>query len=1216
MGAGNSAAHISRSMPAARLRRSHAWGRANAAGHGGRAGDSAMQLIDQRLAYSATDLVGFLECRHLANLERAATLRHLKRPFRDDPVLDRMSRRGQEYEARFLEMLSAEDLRVEEIRPPDTVSPSRQVRSEHVATLRAMQTGVDVIYQAVLLDGRRLGYADFLRRIETPSDLGAWSYEVWDTKLARQPSAPAVLQICMYSDLLGTIQGRMPERMHLVLGGVERQTVSLRVADYAAYYRLVARDFEALLDDPEAAFPIPTKPEPVGHCDFCRWGQECRAQWRREDDLALVANLSSRQRRALHAIEVTTRRGLANPSPPLPERVEGVGQEALARVQAQAAIQVRGEGRVISERIAPERDRQEALVPDRGLWALPEPSPGDLFLDLEGDPFYGSDEIDGIDYLFGLIEPGQTDAAGDPIFHAFWSIADGTVTPAAERQAFEDCIDLIMDRWTAYPDTHVYHYAPYETTAMKRLAGRYATRESEVDQLLRGQVFVDLYRVVRQGIRASVESYSIKRLEPLYGFKREIDLRDAGESIVEFEHWLEPEPSTDRDALLEQIKAYNRDDCVSTYYLREWLEEQRAALVMEIGPEALPRLTATAPDETEDSEEQKAVQELVDRLTEDLPKDLTDGTSLEDPTQRGRWLLAQLLDWHRREDKAFWWRYFHLKDELNDEERVNESDALGQLRAAGSRSDPKPRSRSTIFSFRFPPQDHKLEVGDSPHDQHGNSVGEVVSVDDQECFIDLKLGSSRAAPAPTSLIPYDYVRPGPKPPSLRKLAAWVLENGIDAPGPYQAARDLLMRRPPRVGQADEAPLTADGENAQDASRRLVQALDESYLAIQGPPGSGKSTVGAEMIVDLVEAGKSVGVTANSHKVIGELLEKTARVAGERGVHVRIGQRTRHQSSKPDFADAVPLTKPAQACTALAAGTLDVVGGTSWLWARDDAEGLVDVLCIDEAGQMSLADALASARCAKSLLLLGDPQQLDQPLQGVHPPGADRSVLAHVLDDARVMPREFGLFLNGTWRLHPSICAFTSEVFYEDNLRSHPGRENLGLVGARPFDGTGLRFVAVPHQRRISDSEEEAEAIAEQVDRLLRSHPTWTDADGAAHELTDQDVLIITPYNRQIRELGSRPKLKGLRIGTVDKFQGQEAPISIYSMATSSADEAPRGMEFLYSLNRLNVATSRAKCLAVVVASPGLLAVRCRTPRQMHLANALARLWEMAEDRVA
>ncbi len=424
-----------------------------------------------------------------------------------------------------------------------------------------------------------------------------------------------------------------------------------------------------------------------------------------------------------------------------------------------------------------------------------------------------------------------------------------------------------------------------------------------------------------------------------------------------------------------------------------------------------------------------------------------------------------------------------------------------------------------------PPQDHKIEVGSRPRDQHGNTVGEVVAVDDQDCVIDLKLGSSNATPAPTSLIPCEYVRPGPKPPSLWDLAIWVIENGIDAPGPYQAARDLLMRRPPRVGQTDGAPLASDGEDAQDAARRLVQMLDESYLAIQGPPGSGKSTVGAEMIVDLVEAGKRVGVTANSHKVIGELLEKTARVADERGVPVRIGQRTRYQSTEPEFADAVPLARTGDACMALARGSLDVVGGTSWLWARDEAEGLVDVLCIDEAGQMSLADALASARCAQSLLLLGDPQQLDQPLQGVHPPGADRSVLAHVLDDARVMPKDFGLFLDGTWRLHPSICAFTSEVFYEDSLHAHDGRENLDLAGSAPFQGTGLRFVDVEHQRRISDSEEEAEAIAKYVDRLLRSRPSWTDAEGTAHALTAEDVLIITPYNRQIRELASRPELR-------------------------------------------------------------------------------------------
>jgi len=1178
----------------------------------GRAGESAMQLIDDRLVYSATDLVAFLECQHLANLERAVALRHLKRPYRDDPVLDRMARRGREYEARFLQTLRAQDLRICEIRPPDTVSPSRAIGPEHDATLQAMRDGVDVIYQAVLLGDRRLGYADFLRRVETPSDLGTWSYEVWDTKLARRPTAPAVLQIGMYSDLLGAMQGRQPDRMHLALGGVEQRTECLRVADFAAYCRLVARELEAMLDGPEPAVPVSSKPEPVGHCDFCRWSQACRDQWRREDDLALVANLTTRQRRALHSIDVTTRRGLANPSPPLPDRLDGVSQEALAGAQAQAEIQVRGEGRVIAERIPPERDREDTLVPDRGLWALPEPSPGDLFLDLEGDPFYGSEEIDGVDYLFGIIEPGRVDATGDPLFHAFWSIADGMVTPAAERQAFEDCIDLIMDRWAAHPDMHVYHYAPYETTAMKRLAGRYATRESEVDQLLRGRVFVDLYRVVRQGIRASVESYSIKRLEPLYGFKREVDLRDAGESIVEFEHWLEPDEDTDREALLEQIKAYNRDDCLSTHFLREWLEAQRAALGKEFGAEAPARPTIPPPEETEDSEAQLEVKALVAKLTADLPEDLTDGRSLEDPTQRGRWLLAQLLDWHRREDKAFWWRFFYLKDELTDEDRVDESDALGRLRFVGSWPDPRPNARSTIYSFRFPPQDHKFEVGDTPRDQNGDSVGTVVALDDQACVIDLRVGNRRPAPEPTSLIPFDNVNPKPKPESLRRLVEWVIAHGIDAPGPLRAARDLLIRRPPRLGQAEDAPLMSGGEDAQDAARRLVHMLDESYLAIQGPPGSGKSTVGAEMIVDLVAAGKRVGVTANSHKVIGELLQKTARVAAERGVLVRIGQRTNALPASEDFEH---LRSNDDAQVSRAAGLLDVVGGTTWLWSREDMIGAVDVLCIDEAGQMSLADALAAAPCAVGLLLLGDPQQLNQPLQGVHPPGAERSVLAHVLEDARVMPKSLGLFLDGTWRLHPSICVFTSEVFYEDSLRSHPGRENLDLAGSSPFEGTGLRFVAVEHERRISDSEEEADAIAETVDRLLRSRPSWTDAEGVPHALEEDDVLIITPYNRQIRELGSRPELSTLRIGTVDKFQGQEAPIAIYSMATSSAEEAPRGMEFLYSLNRLNVATSRAKCLAVVVASPGLLAVRCRTPRQMHLANALARLFEMAHDEI-
>ena len=398
-----------------------------------------------------------------------------------------------------------------------------------------------------------------------------------------------------------------------------------------------------------------------------------------------------------------------------------------------------------------------------------------------------------------------------------------------------------------------------------------------------------------------------------------------------------------------------------------------------------------------------------------------------------------------------------------------------------------------------------------------------------------------------------------------------------------------------------------GELDRDAARRLVPALREDYLAIQGPPGSGKTTLGAELIVDLVVAGKRVGVTANSHKVIGLLLDKADACARARGVTVRIGQKGTDEDCTSVAARCFKDNAAARA--ALAAREVDVVGGTTWLWTREDMVQSVDVLFVDEAGQMSLANVVASAPAADSLILLGDPQQLDQPLQGSHPPGADRSALAHLLDDERTMPPAMGLFLERTWRLHPLICAFTSQVFYEDRLQPEPGRERQRLLGVAPLTGAGLRFRGVTHAGNDNESVEEAAVVARLVRELAAAGATWVDAEGLERPVGIGDVLIITPYNAQVAAIARA--LQGANVGTVDKFQGQEKPVSIYSMATSSADEAPRGMEFLYSLNRLNVATSRAQCVTAVVASPDLLRVRCRNPRQMRLANALARYLEMA-----
>lgn len=317
----------------------------------------------------------------------------------------------------------------------------------------------------------------------------------------------------------------------------------------------------------------------------------------------------------------------------------------------------------------------------------------------------------------------------------------------------------------------------------------------------------------------------------------------------------------------------------------------------------------------------------------------------------------------------------------------------------------------------------------------------------------------------------------------------------------------------------------------------------------------------------------------------------------------------HRTSKvPDeYPASIEILKNTKAgVKAVTEGKL--VGGTAWLWSNKDMKGKLDYLFIDEAGQMSLAIALAASRCAKNLVLLGDPQQLEQPQLGSHPEGTEVAALSHLLNGKATIRSDRGLFLDKTWRLCPEICKFTSDQFYEGRLVSQRGMENQEVFGDSPCVGKGLIRVGVPHAGNQNRSYEEIETIASILDQLLDGKHQWSDPIGNLSTIESKDVLIVAPYNSQVnahqRELGDRA-----RIGTVDKFQGQEAPVIIYSTTSSSAEEAPRGMNFLYNPNRLNVATSRARCLAIIVGSPKLFEPECRTPEQIRLANAFCRFLE-------
>ncbi len=520
--------------------------------------------------------------------------------------------------------------------------------------------------------------------------------------------------------------------------------------------------------------------------------------------------------------------------------------------------------------------------------------------------------------------------------------------------------------------------------------------------------------------------------------------------------------------------------------------------------------------------------------------------------------------------------------------------------------------RSIVYRYKFPPQDHTIDRALTVRDPRtGKDAGEVVAIDERNRTIDLKRGASSSAPHPTALIPFDIVDSTVLSDSLLRIAVWVADHGIAVPGGFQSARELLLRARPSVLRGTVGTLIGEDHQLTTVARTLVQSLPRqaSVLPIQGPPGSGKTFTGARMIVELVREGRRVGITAVSHKVISNLLGEMCRAAAEVGLSPKGVQKASggDECQNP----AVIHAKDNQAVLdALTTGSATIAAGSAWLWAREEMASSVDVLFVDEAGQMSLANVLAVSQAATSIVLLGDPQQLDQPQRGIQPPGAEVSALAHLLNGRATIAADQGVFLTETRRLHPDVCAFTSELFYEGRLMPRPENAQQRLNAGNPLGGTGLRFAPVDHSGNRNESPEEVERVAALVDDLLRSGATWTNKKGEMRALTLEDIVIVAPYNAQVSALLERLPA-GSRVGTVDKFQGQEAPIVFYSMATSTPEDAPRGMEFLYSLNRLNVAVSRAQCAAVIVASPALFQVQCKTPRQIELANAFCRYLEMA-----
>ena len=1109
-----------------------------------------MRKIDDAMRLSASDLMRFKGCRHATTLDLRLIEIGDMAPRADGAEAELLQRQGDEHELAFLEQLKASGRRVVEI-PKDRLSLEESVRLTH----EAMRTGPDVIFQGALLDGAWGGYSDFLERVERPSDLGAFSYEVVDTKLKRKPDPKHVLQLCLYSDLLAKVQGVTPEAAHLQLGDGSRFTVRLaEVSSYARHARRMLETF--LVDRPE------TRPEPVSACALCRWSDRCGERWEAEDSLALVAGISRSQRQKLEAVGIDTMAGLATRATRVPKMAAETQRKLVTQARLQAARRAGG----------PPSFELREVEPGKGFGLLPAPDEGDVFYDIEGDPYFPG----GLEYLHGLwLRDG-----GEWHFRAFWAHSRED-----EGRAAADLLAFFVDRMRRFPNAHIYHYANYEIAALRRLTAQHRTSEAAMDQLQRERRFVDLFKVVSGAMVASEKGYSIKDLEAFYMEKRAASVATAGASVVFYEEWRQ----TREQRLLDEIYDYNRTDCISTQLLRDWI-------VRDVRPEGLqwpvlgtvPAGGALSNIDAEDGEV-AALRARLEPVRDRLGERVAD-------------LLLDLSQFHKREDKPTWWAIFdRLAQE--SEELLDDLECIQGLEAVGE--PVKVTAKSFERTYRFPAQETKLRAGKAPCVKPATMPEDVNlrSIDHDTNTLVLRRSTAKGElPDRLDLLPPQPLRNS----VLKDAVAAVTEEIIANSGRLPAVEHLLTQSPPSFtdGLRSAGVIPVDGDLPAETSRAIM-SMAGTTLAIQGPPGTGKTYVSAISIVDLVHAGKRVAVSSNSHKAIGNLLEAVADRAQAEGIRCRVVQK----ASDDGDDEAHPGVVFVSDNDAPEIAAADVVGATAWHFARY-ADAAYDYLIVDEAGQVSIANILAMARCARNIVLVGDPMQLPQPLQGSHPGDSGRSCLEYLIDGHRVVPSDRGVFMPISRRMHPRVCGFISTAVYEGRLGSDEAAGGQTLVSRSGFDMVGAGMRAVVHSGRSQVSPEEIDAVAARIVEIEGS--AYRDRDGRERAISLSDILVVAPYNAQVNAL--RARLPGaIRVGTVDRFQGQEAPVCLVSMTTSSGEELPRDIAFLFSLNRINVAVSRAQVAAMVFASPALLETPCRTIEELALVNALCMLREYGGD---
>jgi len=1108
-------------------------------------------------ALSPTIITGWLECEHSLTLR----LKGSSAPQAFGEFADLVREKGTAHEEAVLARYEAEGLRV--LRVPEKGERSFE---QWAADSRSLldSVDVDVIYQLPLVHNSIKGVADFL--VKVPSDGTSSQWEPVDAKLARSEGKPGhLLQICFYSEAVEALVGAPPKLMHLELGSGVRE--SYRFEEFGPYWRRMKLELSRASE--QGAPQGETVPEPCSFCDFCDFQKICETQWREEDSLVYVANLVKGDRQALQEAGIETLEALATAA-----ESSALPTERFERVHEQAALQ------------HAQRKDESAPIPFRHLepgddpsWGhgyshLPKPADGDVFFDLEGHPLFTAEK--GIFFLFGLLYEEN----GEWIYDARWAHDFAS----QEREAVE-LVAFFDERRRAFPDMHVYHYNHTERSSLTTMT---ADTEASVSfaHLNSSGLFVDLLTVVRNAYQMGIESYGLKNLEKVTGYKRSEGIKAGSGAVLLYEQYV-------RDAdpqCLDDIALYNEDDVRSTKALRDWLVHHR--------PEGLRWREAVLPE-----------------YEKNLELDELETALLAYEPGSNEHLLGNLIGYWKRERSA---QFTPLREQVSQPvaDLIDDLDVITDLTVVQHNVldvDQVTGVSKEHASFTFSEQEIDEDWGDKEVFVAGvdgtTNFGNLGALDLEKRTIELswKRDPDQRDFMPVSVIGDDWVYPRGKQDVLIEAARNILADPQSLPG---VTKEILRRNKPRFlsGKGPQGGIFTDDI---DQMVDWIGELDQSVVAVQGPPGTGKTYRGARMVRKLLNEGKRVGICAPSYAAIGNFMEAVVKLHQEEGgfelnAAQKIGD---SKAAKP----LEPHVRYSQTNKTIANVKYNLVGGTSWFFCgKDLIKNPVDYLIVDEAGQMSLADVAAMSLHVTNVILLGDPLQLEQVSNALHPENAGKSSLEYLLDGDLTIPEDRGVFIEETRRMHPSICHFISTQIYEDRLKSHRSCEMQVVHG----HGAGLRWIEAHHSDNSTESTEEAVLIAAKIKELLGA--MWTDQDGKQRPLEAKDFMVVAPFNKQKDEirrvLDLDPSLAPISesVGTVDKFQGREAPVVFFSMTTSDGADITRGADFLFSRNRLNVAVSRARSLAYLVCTEALLGTKASKVDDMRLIGTLNSFVEVAD----